>query len=91
MINDTKAKNNNYYFVTISMVAATAGILFGYGTGIIAGAILFISHDFHLTALMNGALVSALLFGALVGAYFPKSPGSCARRSLRTVLCSPAT
>ena len=68
MINDTKAKNNNYYFVTISMVAATAGILFGYGTGIIAGAILFISHDFHLTALMNGTLVSALLFGALVGA-----------------------
>ncbi len=68
MISNVKEKNNNYYFVAISVVAAIAGILFGYGTAIIAGAILFISHDFGLTALMNGALVSALLFGALVGA-----------------------
>jgi sugar porter (SP) family MFS transporter len=58
---------NNFYIVVAS-IAAISGILFGYDTGVISGAILFIRDEFHLTAQMNGLVVSAVLFGALLGA-----------------------
>jgi sugar porter (SP) family MFS transporter len=62
--------SNNYYFVVIAMVAALAGILFGYDTGVISGAILYINNYFHLTPFTNGIVVSAVLLGALLGAAF---------------------
>lgn len=57
-----------HYFLIVAIVAAFAGILFGYDTGVMSGAILFISKEFKLTPFTNGAVVSAVLFGALVGA-----------------------
>lgn len=60
----------NSYVTLISMVAAIAGILFGFDTGVISGAILFIHTQFHLSPLLNGTVVSAVLFGALVGSIF---------------------
>lgn len=65
----TKA-HNRYYFIIISMVAALAGILFGFDTGVISGAILYINHLFHLTPTANGFVVSAVLIGALLGSAF---------------------
>ncbi len=47
---------------------ALGGMLFGYDTGIVAGAILFIRQDLNLTPLAEGLVVSSLLLGALVGA-----------------------
>jgi sugar porter (SP) family MFS transporter len=47
---------------------ALGGMLFGYDTGIIAGAILFIRQDLNLSPLAEGLVVSSLLLGALVGA-----------------------
>ena len=61
---------NKFYFVFIALVAALAGILFGYDTGVISGAILFINHDFHLSSLSNGIVVSSVLLGALISAAF---------------------
>jgi major inositol transporter-like SP family MFS transporter len=58
------------YFIIIAMVAALAGLLFGYDTGVISGAILFIRNDFQLTPITNGMVVSSVLFGALIGALF---------------------
>jgi SP family sugar:H+ symporter-like MFS transporter len=46
---------------------ALGGILFGYDTGVISGAILFISKDFGLSPFLEGAVVAALLLGAMVG------------------------
>lgn len=56
------------YSIWIALTAAIAGILFGYDTGVMSGAILFISQEFPLTAGMNGIVVSSVLFGALLGA-----------------------
>lgn len=57
----------NAYVILIASVAALGGILFGFDTGVISGAILYIAPAFSLTALQNGMVVSAVLFGALVG------------------------
>ncbi len=52
----------------IFAIAALSGILFGFDTGVISGAILFINDEFKLTPQTNGLVVSAVLFGALLGA-----------------------
>src|SRR5215208_2057570 len=58
----------NRYVYTISAVAALGGMLFGYDTGVISGALLFIKKVFSLSPFMQGAVVSSLLVGATVGA-----------------------
>ena len=52
----------------IFFFGALGGLLFGYDTGVISGAILFITEDFALSPFMQGAVVAALLLGAMVGA-----------------------
>ena len=48
-------------------VAALGGLLFGYDTGVISGAILFIKKQFSLSATMEEVVVSAVLVGAIIG------------------------
>src|SRR3978361_1487935 len=49
-------------------LGALAAVLFGYDNGIIGAALLFIPHDLPLTPLQQGAVVSATVFGAMMGA-----------------------
>ena len=51
----------------ISVIAAVTGLLFGFDTGIISGALLFIEKDFTLTTVMKEMIVSSVLLGAMVG------------------------
>jgi SP family sugar:H+ symporter-like MFS transporter len=53
---------------TIYVFGALGGLLFGYDTGVISGAILFIPKDFKLSPFLQGAIVAGLLLGAMVGA-----------------------
>jgi sugar porter (SP) family MFS transporter len=54
----------------IYFFGALGGVLFGYDTGVISGALLFIPDDFKLTPFLQGAIVAALLLGAMIGAGF---------------------
>ncbi|GEO69351.1 sugar porter family MFS transporter [Levilactobacillus acidifarinae] len=47
---------------------ALGGLLFGYDTGVISGAILFIQRQMHLGSWQQGWVVSAVLLGAILGA-----------------------
>ena len=58
----------NGVIIVVASIAAVCGILFGFDTGVISGAILFLDHQWNFSALMNGLLVSSVLFGAFVGA-----------------------
>ncbi|MFE3469114.1 sugar porter family MFS transporter [Streptomyces sp. NPDC059185] len=49
-------------------VAATGGLLFGYGTGVVSGALPLITAEYHLGAWGQGAAVSAALLGATLTA-----------------------
>ncbi|MDO1604959.1 sugar porter family MFS transporter [Lactobacillus sp. YT155] len=46
---------------------ALGGLLFGYDTGVISGAILFIEKQMSLDAWQQGWVVSAVLLGAMLG------------------------
>ncbi len=48
--------------------SALGGLLFGYDTGVISGAILFIRQDFALSDFAVEVVVSAVLLGAVIGA-----------------------
>jgi MFS transporter, SP family, galactose:H+ symporter len=69
MKESTVRKDNSSGFVYIAAaISALGGMLFGYDTGVISGAILFISKDFSLTSVQVEVVVSCVLIGALLGA-----------------------
>ncbi|GAB0118617.1 sugar porter family MFS transporter [Acidisoma sp. 7E03] len=57
-------------FRTIAIVAGLGGLLFGYDTGVISGALLYIRHDFNMSHGLQGLLVAATLGAAAIGSAF---------------------
>ncbi|MEH1017789.1 sugar porter family MFS transporter [Micromonospora sp. CPCC 206060] len=51
----------------VAVTAALGGLLFGFDTGIISGALLYIRTDFRLGTTGQQLVVSVLLLGAIVG------------------------
>ncbi|MEU7021598.1 sugar porter family MFS transporter [Streptomyces sp. NPDC046203] len=49
-------------------VVVLGGLLFGFDTGVVSGALLFLKDDFQLTSFQEGAVISSLLLGAAAGA-----------------------
>lgn len=52
----------------VAAIAALGGVLFGYDTGVMSGALLYIGNDFHLSPVAEGTVTSMLLVGAAIGA-----------------------
>src|SRR5580698_4168467 len=61
----------SFYF--IAGIAALGGLLFGYDTGVISGALLFIRAALALSPTMQGIVVAIVLAGAALGAAFAGS------------------
>jgi SP family galactose:H+ symporter-like MFS transporter len=64
---DQHAGTNRFVYIAAA-ISALGGMLFGYDTGVISGAILFIQQDFALSPLPEEIVVSSVVLGALFGA-----------------------
>src|SRR5437773_10014961 len=62
------APGRGAYATLITLIAALGGLLFGFDTGVISGALLFIIPDFHLGPAAQGFVVGVVTLGALTGA-----------------------
>jgi sugar porter (SP) family MFS transporter len=60
--------SRNPFVLKISMLAALGGLLFGYDTGVISGALLYIKKDLKAGDLAQSWIVAGLLVGAVFGA-----------------------
>jgi MFS transporter, SP family, galactose:H+ symporter len=74
-------------FYLIASVAALGGLLFGYDTGVISGALVFIRHVMSLSPTMQGIVVGIALGGAAIGAAFVGYLSDRAGRR-RVILCA---
>jgi sugar porter (SP) family MFS transporter len=61
-------KIKNIFVILVAAITSIGGLLFGYDTGVISGAILFIREDFVLSSIAQEVTVSAVLIGAVIGA-----------------------
>lgn len=64
---DNSGTNMSYVY-KVSIVVAVGGLLFGYDTAVIAGAIGFIQTKFDLTPMYTGWAASSAIWGCVVGA-----------------------
>lgn len=65
----TRAESSRFVIV-LSIFAALGGFLFGYDTGVISGALLFIKKDFALATQAEEFVVSSMLLAAAMSALF---------------------
>ena len=62
-----KMEASNYRTKLIFFLGALGGLLYGYDTGVISGALLFIKNDIPLTSFTEGLVVRSMLVGAIFG------------------------
>ncbi|RLE01205.1 MAG: sugar porter family MFS transporter, partial [Bacteroidetes bacterium] len=67
---NTKSKYNKNVVIVIASIAATGGLLFGFDTGVISGAIPFLQDYFVLTDSQVENITALGLIGAVMGALF---------------------
>src|SRR3954464_951010 len=62
------ARARRRFLVKLTIISTLGGLLFGYDTGVISGALLYMRDDLHLTTGWEGFVGSSLLIGAAFGA-----------------------
>ncbi len=67
VITESRKTDNDKKIRLITLVSTIGGLCFGYDTGVISGALIFMKNDLGLTPLQEGLVKSFLLFGAAIG------------------------
>jgi sugar porter (SP) family MFS transporter len=65
---DTQPKTLNGLMLMVAVVSAVSGLLYGYDTGIISGALLQIGEEFDTGHAMEQSIAAGILAGAVAGA-----------------------
>lgn len=64
----TSTRKHNRFLIKLTVISTLGGLLFGYDTGVISGALLYMKDDLALSTTQEALVVSALLFpGAALG------------------------
>lgn len=63
-----KNASTNITVIFVGLLAALAGLFFGLDTGVISGALPFISKQFDISSTQQEMVVSSMMFGAAAGA-----------------------
>ena len=58
-----------FYLYICALIASFGGLLSGYDTGVISGALLYVNQSFEINSYMLGLLVSSVSIGAVFGAF----------------------
>src|SRR5438045_4636609 len=66
-VSDARLRGAMFVYVA-AVFAALGGLLFGYDTGVISGALIFTKREFGLTTAAEEIVVSGFLLGATIGA-----------------------
>src|SRR6266702_6933330 len=66
-LSDAHLRGARFVYIA-ALFAALGGLLFGYDTGVISGALIFIKREFGLTTAAEEIVVSGVLLGATIGA-----------------------
>jgi len=74
------------YVVLVCLVAALGGLLFGYDTAVIAGAIGFLQEHFGLNAAYKGWAAACALLGCVLGVSFAGAFSDCVGRKKTLLL-----
>ncbi len=80
-------ETGNGLLVRVTVIAAIGGLLFGYDTGVISGALLFIKTDLDASTFQQQAIVASLLLGAMVGAFVAGYLADRISRKWTQVIC----
>lgn len=81
-------KAPRYFIYFIAAFTAIGGLLFGFDTGVIAGALLYIRNSFHPDVWQQELIVSMAVLGALFGAFISGQMADLvSRRKLLSLAC----
>ncbi|HEY3503190.1 MAG TPA: sugar porter family MFS transporter [Actinocatenispora sp.] len=65
---DTAAPRSRFGTAFVGIAAAAVGLIYGYDTGAMAGALLFVRKDFQLSTVQQEVVTAAVTVGGIVGA-----------------------
>lgn len=65
-----KKIKNTKFLILISLAAGMAGLLYGYDTACISGAIGFLKQLYQLSTMEQGMITSAIMIGGMIGVAF---------------------